>query len=157
MVAASTGYWRLQHVPFRYQALFFWLVHGPLMLRRYGYVPQGRVWSGGSLPRGVFEQWREWCLHPNYFGPALEGDLRESDFDCVRGPLLLCGFEDDPIATRAAVNALLQFYRHAQVEQRWTKPADAGVRRIGHHGFFSERHRDSLWGSVLDWIDTRRG
>jgi len=26
------------------------------------------------------------------------------------------------------------------------------VRAIGHHGFFSERHRDSLWRGALDWI-----
>jgi hypothetical protein len=29
------------------------------------------------------------------------------------------------------------------------------VRAIGHHGFFAERHRDSLWCAALDWIDAR--
>jgi predicted alpha/beta hydrolase len=156
MIATSTGYWRLERAPFKYQALFFWLAYGPLMLRLRGFIPQGRLWAGESLPRGVYEQWRQWCLHPNHFGPALEGALRESHFASVRGPLLNWGFDDDPIATRPAIEALLRFYPLALVEQRWTKPADIGARKIGHHGFFSDRHRESLWSPALDWIDARR-
>ena len=155
MIAASVGYWRWERVPFRYFALFFWLVHGPLMLRLHGYVPKGRVWTGLSLPRGVFEEWREWCLRPTHFGPELQTRMRENFFPAVRGPLLVYGFEDDPIATRRAVSALLAFYPNAQIEQRWTRPRDVGARWLGHHGFFSERHRDTLWRSVVDWLDAR--
>jgi predicted alpha/beta hydrolase len=155
MIATSTGYWRRQSVPFRYQALMFWRLYGPLMLRRLGYVPRGVLWSGESLPRGVFLQWRKWCLDPAPFGPQLDEDMSDSQFAAVRAPLLAWGFSDDPIATPAAVEALLASYPNAHIERRWTKPAEAGVRRIGHHGFFSERHRDSLWCGALDWIDAR--
>jgi predicted alpha/beta hydrolase len=155
MIATSTGYWRRQRVPFRYQALIFWKLYGPWMLRRLGYVPRGVVWTGESLPRGVFLQWRKWCLDPAPFGPQLDEDMRDSQFAAVRAPLLAWGFSDDPIATPAAVEALLVSYRNAGIERRWTAPAEAGVRSIGHHGFFSERHRDSLWRGALDWIDAR--
>jgi predicted alpha/beta hydrolase len=155
MVATSTGYWRRQRAPFRYQALLFWKLYGPLMLKLRGYVPRGVVWRGESLPRGVFLQWRKWCLDAAPFGPQLDEDLRESRYPAVRAPLLAWGFSDDPIATPAAVEALLQSYTHAQIERRWTRPHDAGVRHIGHHGFFSERHRESLWRAALDWIDAR--
>ena len=155
MIAASTGYWRRQSAPFRYQALIFWKVYGPLMLRRVGYVPRGLVWTGESLPRGVFLQWRRWCLNPAPFGPQLDEDMRDSQFAAVRAPLLAWGFGDDPIATPAAVEALLASYPTARIERRWTAPAEEGVRSIGHHGFFSERHRDSLWRGALDWIDAR--
>jgi predicted alpha/beta hydrolase len=155
MIATSTGYWRRQRVPFRYQALIFWKLYGPLMLHRLGYVPRGVVWTGESLPRGVFLQWRKWCLNPAPFGPLLDEDMRNSQFAAVRAPLLAWGFGDDPIATPAAVEALLVSYPNAHIERRWTMPAEAGVRSIGHHGFFSERHRDSLWRGALDWIDAR--
>ncbi len=155
MLAASTGYWRRQRVPFRYLALLFWKLYGPLMLRRVGYVPHGALWTGDSLPRGVFLQWRQWCLTPARFGPDLDEAMRDSQFAAVRAPLLAWGFSDDPIATPAAVEALLASYPQAQIERRWTTPAEAGVRAIGHHGFFSERHRDSLWRGALDWIDAR--
>jgi predicted alpha/beta hydrolase len=155
MIAASTGYWRRQRVPFRYQALVFWRLYGPLMLRRLGYVPRGVVWSGESLPRGVFLQWRKWCLDSAPFGPQLDPDMRDSQFAAVRAPVLAWGFSDDPIATPAAVEALLASYPNAQIERRWTAPAEVGVHAIGHHGFFSERQRDSLWRGALDWIDAR--
>jgi predicted alpha/beta hydrolase len=157
MIATSTGYWRRQRVPFRYQALVFWKLYGPLMLRRFGYVPRGVVWSGESLPRGVFLQWREWCLSPAAFGSALDADMSDAEFAAVRTPLLSWGFCDDPIATPAAVEALLSSYPNALIERRWTRPAEVGARTIGHHGFFAERHRDSLWHAALDWIDARCG
>jgi predicted alpha/beta hydrolase len=156
MIATSTGYWRRQRVPFRYVALAFWKLYGPLALRRHGYVPQGRLWSGASLPRAVFLQWRKWCLTPEPFGPRLDEDLVDSRFAEVRGPLLAWGFSDDPIATPAAVEALLASYSGAHIERRWTAPRALGARAIGHHGFFAERYRDSLWRGALDWIDARR-
>jgi predicted alpha/beta hydrolase len=155
MIATSTGYWRRQRVPFRYQALLFWKLYGPLMLRRLGYVPRGTLWSGEPLPPGVFLQWRRWCLSPAAFGSSLDEDLSDAGFAAVRAPLLSWGFSDDPIATPTAVAALLQSYANAAIERRWTAPAEVGVRAIGHHGFFAERHRESLWRAALDWIDAR--
>ena len=155
MIATSTGYWRRQRAPFRYQALAFWKLYGPLMLRRHGYVPRGIIWSGESLPRGVFLQWRAWCLSPARFGAALDADMSDAQFASVRTPLLSWGFDDDPIATLTAVEALLESYANASIERRWTLPAEVGVRAIGHHGFFAEAHRDSLWRAALDWIDAR--
>jgi predicted alpha/beta hydrolase len=155
MIATSTGYWRRQRAPFRYQALLFWKLYGPVMLRRLGYVPRGLVWSGESLPPGVFLQWRRWCLSPAAFGSSLDEDMSDAGFAAVRAPILSWGFSDDPIATPAAVEALLTSYANAPIERRWTAPREAGVRAIGHHGFFAERHRDSLWRAALDWIDAR--
>lgn len=155
MIATSTGYWRRQRLPFRYQALIFWKLYGPLMLRHLGYVPRGIVWRGESLPRGVFLQWRRWCLSPAPYGPLLDPELAATRFEDVRGPLLVYGFSDDPIATPRAVAALLTSYRGMQVEERWIRPSQVGARHIGHHGFFYERHRETLWRAVLDWLDAR--
>jgi predicted alpha/beta hydrolase len=155
MIATSTGYWRHQRLPFRYLAFMLWQLYGPWMLRRRGFVPRGFVWRGEALPPGVFRQWRRWCLDPSSYGPELDAELADSRFDQVRGPLLVWGFTDDPIATPAAVEALLVSYSTAQIERRWTRPQDVGVRRLGHHGFFSERHCDTLWRGALDWIDAR--
>jgi predicted alpha/beta hydrolase len=155
MIAASTGYWRRQRVPFRYLAVLLWKVYGPLALRRHGYLPHGALWRGASLPRGVFEQWRAWCLRPEYFGPHLDPLLRDAHFDAVREPLLNWSFTDDPIATPAAVEALLKSYTQARIERRATSPREIGARRIGHQGFFAERHRESLWRGALDWLDAR--
>jgi len=155
MLAASIGYWRLEPAPFRYAAAFFWWVYGPLTLRLLGYVPHSPIWRGESLPAGVFRQWRTWCTRPQHFGPDLATELAGNQFAECAAPLLVWAFTDDPIANPVTVPLLLEFYRRARIEQRWTAPRDLGVRHIGHRGFFSPRHRQTLWREALDWIDAR--
>ena len=156
-VATSVGYWPWEHAPFRYLAWWFWRVHGPLMLSIKGYIPTGGGWAGLPLPRGVYEEWRRWCLRTDHFGPDLETYLSDNFFSEIRAPLLSVGFTDDPIATRRTVAAMNEFYPNAARESRWYSPADAASKRIGHEGFFASRHRDTLWRPVLDWIDGKLG
>jgi predicted alpha/beta hydrolase len=156
-VATSVGYWPWEHAPFRYLAWWFWRVHGPLMLALKGYIPSGGGWAGLPLPRGVYEEWRRWCLRPDHFGPDLATYLSDNVFEDIRAPLLTVGFTDDPIATRKTIETLNGFFPNARRESRWYSPADAGGQRIGHEGFFASRNRDTLWKPVLDWIDSHRG
>ena len=107
-MAASVGYWRWERAPFRYLAWWFWRVHGPLMIRLKGYVPTGGGWSGLPLPRGVFAEWRRWCLRPDHFGPDLRTYLAGHVFADIRAPMLNLGFSDDPIATRRTVDGARQ-------------------------------------------------
>lgn len=156
-IATSVGYWRYEAAPFKYLAWWFWRVHGPVLLALKGYVPSGGGWAGLPLPRGVYEEWRRWCLRPTHFGPDLETYLAGNVFAEIRAPVLTVGFTDDPIATRRTVDEINRFFPNVQRESRWYSPADAGVKRIGHEGFFSSRHRDTLWRPVVDWIDAKVG
>jgi predicted alpha/beta hydrolase len=156
-IAVSVGYWRWELAPFKYLAWWFWRVHGPMMLAIKGYVPTGGGWSGLPLPRGVYEEWRRWCLRPGHFGPDLHTYLSGNVFAEIRAPVLNVGFTDDPIATRRTVAELDRFYPNAQRESRWYSPQDVGSERIGHEGFFASRHRETLWRPVLDWLDSRLG
>jgi predicted alpha/beta hydrolase len=154
-IATSVGYWRWELAPFRYLAWWFWHVHGPLLLALKGYIPTGGGWAGRPLPRGVYEEWRRWCLRPGHFGPDLATYLADNVFARIRAPVLAVGFTDDPIATRRTIAKINEFFPNVQRESRWYSPADAGVKRIGHEGFFSSKHRDTLWRPVVDWIDTQ--
>jgi predicted alpha/beta hydrolase len=156
-IATSVGYWRWEKAPFRYLAWWFWQVHGPLMLALKGYIPTGGGWAGLPLPRGVYEEWRRWCLRPTHFGPDLSTYLADNYFGEIRAPVLTVGFTDDPIATRRTVEAINGFFPNVQRESRWYTPAEAGSKRIGHEGFFASRHRDTLWRPVLDWLDGKLG
>jgi predicted alpha/beta hydrolase len=127
------------------------------MIATRGYVPTGGGWTGLPLPRGVYEEWRRWCLRPEHFGPDLHTYLSGHHFADVRGPLLSVGFTDDPIATRRTVAALDAFFPNVTRESRWYSPADTGGVRIGHEGFFSSRHGDTLWRPVIDWLDAKLG
>ena len=156
-VATSVGYWRWELAPFKYLAWWFWQVHGPLMLALKGYIPTGAGWGGLPLPRGVFEEWKRWCMRPRHFGPDLDTYLSDHVFEEIRAPILSVGFTDDPIATPRTVAELHTFFPNAGYETRWYSPEDAGSKRIGHEGFFASRHRDTLWKPVVDWIDGKLG
>jgi predicted alpha/beta hydrolase len=127
------------------------------MLALKGYVPSGGGWAGLALPRGVYEEWRRWCLRPDHFGPDLATYLSDNVFRDIRAPLLTVGFTDDPIATRKTVEELQRFFPNARRESRWYSPADTHGKRIGHEGFFASRNRDTLWKPVVDWMDTHLG
>ncbi len=156
-VAASVGYWPWERAPFKYLAWWFWRVQGPVLLALKGYVPTGGGWSGLPLPRGVFQEWRRWCLRPDHFKPDLRTYLADNVFDTIRAPVLNIGFSDDPIATRRTVEALFAFFPRVEREARWCSPADIGSPRIGHEGFFASRHREKLWRPTFDWLDARLG
>jgi predicted alpha/beta hydrolase len=155
-IATSVGYWRWEHAPFRYLAWWFWRVHGPLMLAMRGYVPTGGGWSGLPLPRGVFEEWRRWCLRTTHFGPELSTSLADNVFAAIDAPVLSIGFEDDSIATHRTVEALRRFFPKAAFDVRWYAPHDVGG-PIGHAGFFSARFADPMWKPTFDWIDAKLG
>jgi predicted alpha/beta hydrolase len=156
-IATSVGYWRWEAAPFKYLAWWFWRVHGPVMLAIRGFVPTGGGWAGLPLPRGVYEEWRRWCLRPTHFGPDLVTYLSDNVFAEIRAPVLTVGFTDDPIATPRTVAEINRFFPNVQRESRWYSPADAGVKRLGHEGFFSARHREALWRPVIDWVDAQLG
>jgi len=155
-VATSVGYWRWEQAPFKFLAWWFWRVHGPLMLATKGYVPTGGGWSGLPLPRGVFAEWKRWCLRTTHFGPDLKTYLTDNVFAAIRAPILSVAFEDDSIATRRTVEELRKFFPNAAYDIRWYGPRDVGA-AIGHGGFFSSRFADSLWKSTFDWIDAKLG
>jgi predicted alpha/beta hydrolase len=59
---------------------------------------------------------------------------------------------DDPWATRPSVELLCSGFTSITPEIITITPAEAGVAKIGHFGFFRPDHRDTLWRSTADWI-----
>lgn len=148
-VTAGSGYYRLNdRMPL--EVRFFWFVAVPLLTPLFGYFPGKRLRMVGDLPRGVALQWRRWCLHPEYL--LAEGERYRAAFDRVRIPMRGYSFEDDNIVTRPAIDHLHTFYRAAGVERRHLAPAELGVPRVGHFGYFAEASRDTLWRESLDWL-----
>ena len=150
-VSVGTGYWGKHHRSYNPAELFFWHGFGPWSLKRHGYVKGGGLWAGTDLPRGVFETWRRWCLAPGYFRDELAGRLRPHAFDLVTAPIRSWVFTDDPIATPTTARDLLGVYPNAAAEIVVRRPADQGVRRIGHDGAF-RAGMEPLWDEIHDWL-----
>ena len=150
LVAAQAGYWKLMTSPERYRVFALLNLVGTPLTRFMGYAP---AWSGlgEDLPKGVFEQWVRWVMSERYlFSDRNLPGL--SNFSNYRGAMRALCLSDDPWATRPAVGLLCSGFTAIKPEILTITPADAGVPRIGHLGFFRPEHRDTLWRGAAEWL-----
>ena len=152
LIAAQAAYWRLMTAPERYRVYLMLNFIGTPLTQLMGYAPG---WSGigEDLPKGVFLQWARWVMSKRYLFddrelPALV------NFRNYRGALRALCLSDDPWATRPAVELLCAGFTSMTPEILTVTPAEAGVVRIGHLGFFRPEHRDTLWKGAAEWLQT---
>ena len=129
-------------------------VLGPATARVLGYVPGRRLSLGEDMPAAAMLEWSRWSQLSGYF---FDDATMHAAADAARvtGDVLAIGFTDDPWATPAQIDAITDHLTAARVERRTWSPADGGVERIGHTGFFRRGLRDTLWPELLDWLDAR--
>ena len=155
-VATGSGYWRENAARLRLIVWWLWYVVVPVSLRLFGYFPGRALKKVGDLPRGVMQQWRDWCLHPEYV-VGHEGDGMRRRFAEVTTPILSVSFTDDEFMSKRNTESLHGFYAGAPREMRRIAPHEIGVRRIGHFGFFRKRFAESLWPQVRQWLGRHAG
>jgi predicted alpha/beta hydrolase len=149
IVGSQSGYWK--NWPPLARAWMWPTMHFaiPGVTRLLGYFPSSRFGIGEDLPKGVAIEWASWCRNPTY----LVGALRVEDaYARFAAPLRAYAFSDDPFGPLGAVKKLLELYPGSPAEVRHLKPADLGVARIGHFGFFREQFRDTLWREASEWL-----
>lgn len=145
-VGAGIGYWRVYPWRLRVGAPWLWHVAVPLGVALFGYFPGERLKKIGDVPRDAMLQWRRWCLDPDY---AAGAERAHDRYAAVRTPILSLSFVDDEFMSKEAVDRLHAFYSGAERTMRRIEPAEAGVRRVGHFGFFRERTGARLWREAL--------
>ncbi len=148
-VASGSGYPGLN--PQSGKALWFLgRIAMPLYTRLFGYFPGSALRKVGNLPRAVALQWSGWLRHREYFfaDPAYDMSTR---FASVRCPVLSLSFSDDSALQRPAIDDLHARYTNAPVQRAHLTPADVGLARVGHFGFF-KRGSERLWGGAVAWV-----
>jgi predicted alpha/beta hydrolase len=151
-IGTLSGYWRHMTVPERYRVCLLMGVVAPIVIRARGYFP-GAYMGGEDMPGPAFLEWRRWCLSPGFLFD--DPNLPEAaHFPRLRAPVRFGQVEDDPWGTPAAVAAIAAHFTGSTDRSIWPiRLADAGARRIGHHGFFRPEHRDTLWRAAAEWLD----
>ena len=151
-VSVGSGYWPHHLRQYNATELFFWLGLGPIMLMTKGYIAQGKMWTGASLPRKVFTTWRRWCFKPDFYNGELKsGKLEPQYFSQLKSPIRSWLFTDDPIATPRAAQTVLAAYSTAPSETVLKQPSDYNRPRIGHEGAF-RKGMEPLWQEIHDWF-----
>ena len=146
-VATGSGYWREVVTPLRYYALWLWYVVAPVSMALCGYFPGATLRKVGDLPKGVMQQWRRWCLDPEY--AVGDGEQVRAKYAAVRTPIVSLSFQDDEMMSARNTESIHGFYVNAPRRMKRIAPQEIGARRIGHFGFFRREFSDSLWRAHL--------
>jgi predicted alpha/beta hydrolase len=150
LVSAQAGYWALMTPPENYRAYAMVKLLGRPITRLLGYTP-GKLGIGEDLPQGVFMQWTDWVMRERYYydDPSLKA---LANYGQYKAPLRALSFTDDPWATLPMVELLCSGFTATKPEILSITPTQAGVRKIGHFGFFRPEFRDALWSDSADWL-----
>jgi len=151
-IAAGSGYWRDNAPQLKRMVLYFWYVLVPLATQLCGYFPGRKLKKVGDLPAGVMLQWRKWCLNPEYSVGA-EGEGARLSYAQASFPVLALSISDDELMTWRGTQNLINLYTGAARSFERIKPADLGVKRIGHFGFFRQQFSDSLWPRLAQTLE----
>lgn len=158
LIGAHTGYY--VDYASRYRLVMTLLWHGlmPAITRLVGYFPGRRLGLGEDLPLKVALQWaarRSPELRPTGGDSASARERMLLDrCALLQRPALIVSISDDAFATPAGVRRLMTYYpRLSPVQHLLFTPADAGVGRIGHFGFFGRRVGAVLWPRLLARLD----
>lgn len=156
-VGAHTAYYGDYHRRYRLPMTVLW--HGvmPVLTRSFGYFPGRRLRLGEDIPRGVALHWAgRRTPDPKVNVPSAADPARTEAFfrrcASVRGRALALGFADDAFATAAGTARLLGEFPQIAATHVEIAPRQAGLKRIGHFGFFSRRAETALWPVALAWI-----
>ena len=131
-VACGSGYWKENTAQLRWRVWWLWFFVVPVALRVFGYFPCRRLRKVGDLPRRVMQQWRKWCLHPEY--AMAEGEEVRAQFASFRQPLTSFSFTDDEMMSAKNTASLHSFYTGTKPVMFRIDPKQLSERRIGHFG-----------------------
>lgn len=150
-IAVGSGSTRHLTPRTRRSAPLMWHVLAPALCPLFGYFPGARIGVVGDLPAGAMQQWRRWCLTPDYLLTGRPG-AREA-YASADYPVLALTFADDELLLEAGSRMLHDAYRRRAVDYRVIEPGRHGLARIGHFGFFKPQSGTGLWPLVGDWLD----
>jgi predicted alpha/beta hydrolase len=143
-VAASTGWFGGMRLAFGLKARFALRFLVPIGTLFRGYGPTAWLGLGENLPAQVARQWGQWCAAGGYATNAVRAGLAADFHADVRTPLVVLHAEDDDIANPATVRDLLRTLPGAPRATLQVRPADHGLRGIGHLDWFRQSHQ-ALW------------
>lgn len=150
-VGCGSGYWLQNSPKLRAYVWWLWYFVTPVALPVFGYFPGRMLKKVGDLPKGVMAQWRRWCLHRDYLMGEGGRAWRER-YAAMSTPILSLSFTDDEYMSAKNTASLHGFYSNAPREMRRIAPAEVGLKKIGHFGFFRKHASQTLWPQVPQWL-----
>lgn len=152
-IAVGSGSLRHNTPRIRRTAPLMWHIMVPLLCPLFGYFPGARIGVIGNIPAGAMLQWRRWCLTPDYILSGEPG-ARQA-YASAEFAVLGLTFADDELLLEEGSIMLHAAYKMQRPDYRLIAPAQIGLKRIGHSGFFKPQSEAALWPIVTAWIEEK--
>lgn len=150
VITVASGLVTLSDHPWPYRALAAWFWYGAprALTAMMGYLPGRVAGLGPDLPAGVYRQWRAWCLRPGFWLGDVGRILPAPDPARLTAAMKVVAVADDDVVPSAAVWRIMALYPQAIKRQLVLRPADFGLRKIGHVGAFA-RANQMVWPALI--------
>jgi len=150
--ASSSG--RLKNMTKSYlvKAHFFMNCFIPLTNTFFGHTKSQWVGMGEPLPKGVAQQWREWCNGQGYVKTTFGKTVHQHLYDELSTPSMWVNATDDEIAIDANVVDMQSVFTKMKPETMTLNPKDYDLDEIGHMKFFSKKSK-ILWPYAIEWLN----
>lgn len=159
-IGAHTAYFGDYLDRYRLPMTVMW--HGvmPVLVWVVGFFPGRALRLGEDIPRHVARQWATRRTPDFRFEHAVDvargRAWLQRHYD-LEGRALVITIADDAFASEAGTRRLLAIYPRLQVEHERVRPADVGMKRIGHFGYFRRQGKALLWPRIVAFLrDVRR-
>jgi predicted alpha/beta hydrolase len=150
-VATLSGYWGRMASPEKYRVRAMMAGLGMPVVWAMGYFP-GVLLGGEDMPGPAYREWTRWCMTPGFLFDD-ETLAERANFARFKAPLRSIQIADDPWGTEAAVGHMTEHFTGSIDRSTWrVTPAEAGVKAIGHFGFFRPELREPLWKPAAQWL-----
>ncbi|GAB3291592.1 alpha/beta hydrolase family protein [Pseudidiomarina andamanensis] len=149
-VATGSGFWQATKPQLKYKSWLLWRAITPWLIPLRGYFPGRKLGIIGDVPAAAMQQWRRWCLHPEYLVGA---EQLHSQYAGISTPITALGFTDDEMLTVQNIQTMHDFYASAPQQRHVIAPADLALKRIGHFAVFRkdyQPHWQQLFGTHID-------
>lgn len=147
VIALASGPVHVRDHPWPYQAMarIFWFALGPALVATTGYLPGRLSGLGADLPGPVFRQWKRWCTTEGFH--RADPSLPDWQGERLTAPLRTVALADDVMIPPGVVARLGGLYPAAPHTHATLKPADFGLKTVGHLSAFARRNA-ALWPGI---------
>jgi predicted alpha/beta hydrolase len=97
----------------------------------------------------VYRDWRRWCLAPGFHLSDVGRRIPMPDPALVTADMRIVAMSDDLMVPPPAVWRSMGLYPQATKRQLVLRPADFGLKQIGHLGPFHKRNA-VVWLALVD-------
>ena len=119
-------------------------------------VGNRKLWYAGRLDTISVIDDENWLLDfKTSAGVYGETGLQCAAYASAEFPVLGLMFADDELLLEDGARMLHAAYTGRPADYRLITPAEFGLKRIGHFGFFKPQSEAALWPEVTKWIDER--